>query len=73
MPILCVGEGLEVREAGAHVEHSTAQLTAALAGVSAEQVQTLVIAYEPVWAIGTGRVATRGRRPGGVCGPARRR
>jgi triosephosphate isomerase (TIM) len=58
VPILCVGEGLEVREAGTHVEHSTAQLTAALAGVSAEQVQTLVIAYEPVWAIGTGRVAS---------------
>jgi triosephosphate isomerase len=57
VPILCVGEGLEVREAGTHVEHSTAQLTAALAGVSAEQAQTLVIAYEPVWAIGTGRVA----------------
>jgi triosephosphate isomerase (TIM) len=58
VPILCVGEGLEVREAGQHVEHSTAQLTAALAGLSAEQVQTLVIAYEPVWAIGTGRVAS---------------
>jgi triosephosphate isomerase len=58
VPILCVGEGLEVREAGQHVEHSTSQLTAALAGLSAEQVQTLVIAYEPVWAIGTGRVAS---------------
>jgi triosephosphate isomerase (TIM) len=58
VPILCVGEGLEIREAGTHVEHSTQQLTAALAGVSAEQVQTLVIAYEPVWAIGTGRVAS---------------
>jgi triosephosphate isomerase (TIM) len=56
-PILCVGEGLEVREAGRHVEHTTAQLTAALARVPAEQVQTMVIAYEPVWAIGTGRVA----------------
>jgi triosephosphate isomerase (TIM) len=44
VPILCVGEGLEVREAGQHVEHSTSQLTAALAGLSAEQVQTLVIA-----------------------------
>jgi triosephosphate isomerase len=58
VPILCVGEGLEIREAGTHVEHSTAQLTAALAGVSTEQAQTLVIAYEPVWAIGTGRVAS---------------
>ena len=58
VPILCVGEGLEIREAGTHVEHSTQQLSAGLAGVSAEQAQTLVIAYEPVWAIGTGRVAS---------------
>jgi triosephosphate isomerase len=58
VPILCVGEGLDVREAGNHVEHSTQQLSAALAGVGAEQVQSLVIAYEPVWAIGTGRVAS---------------
>ena len=58
VPILCVGEGLEVREAGNHVEHSTAQLTAALDGITAEQVRTLVVAYEPVWAIGTGRVAS---------------
>ena len=58
VPILCVGEGLDVREAGNHVEHSTQQLTAALAGVTAEQAPSLVIAYEPVWAIGTGRVAS---------------
>ena len=58
VPILCVGEGLDVRESGNQVEHSTQQLTAALAGVTAEQVQNLVIAYEPVWAIGTGRVAS---------------
>jgi triosephosphate isomerase len=57
-PILCVGEGLEVRREGRHVEHSTAQLDAALAGVSAERVSGIVIAYEPVWAIGTGEVAT---------------
>ena len=57
-PILCVGEGLEVREAGGHVEHCTAQLLAACKGLKAEQVATLVVAYEPVWAIGTGRVAT---------------
>ena len=56
-PILCVGEGLEVREAGGHVAHCTAQLTAALEGVTAEQAADLVVAYEPVWAIGTGRVA----------------
>ncbi len=58
VPILCVGEGLDVREAGGHVEHCNAQLLAALQGLSAEQAGTVVVAYEPVWAIGTGRVAT---------------
>src|SRR3954471_4617877 len=57
-PILCVGERLEVREAGEQVRHCVDQLTAALAGVPAEQVAAVVIAYEPVWAIGTGKVAT---------------
>jgi len=57
-PILCVGEGIEVREDGGHVEHCTGQLLAACKGLKAEQVASLVIAYEPVWAIGTGRVAT---------------
>jgi triosephosphate isomerase (TIM) len=58
VPILCVGEGLEVRRAGEHVAHCTAQLDAALEGLAAEQVQRVVLAYEPVWAIGTGEVAT---------------
>ncbi|SFQ50477.1 triosephosphate isomerase (TIM) [Amycolatopsis arida] len=57
-PILCVGEPLEVREAGGHLEHTTAQLVAGLKGLKAEQVRDVVVAYEPVWAIGTGRVAT---------------
>ncbi len=57
-PILCVGEGLEVREAGGHVEHGTGQLIAGLAGLKAEQVKKVVVAYEPVWAIGTGKTAT---------------
>jgi triosephosphate isomerase len=57
-PILCVGEPLAVREAGDHIAHCATQLTAALDGVTAEQAQTLVIAYEPVWAIGTGKVAS---------------
>ena len=57
-PILCVGEKLEVREAGEHVEHTTAQLIAGLKGLKTEQVPKVVLAYEPVWAIGTGRVAT---------------
>ncbi len=57
VPILCVGEGPAVREAGEHVAHTTGQLTAALKKVTAQQAQNLVVAYEPVWAIGTGRVA----------------
>jgi triosephosphate isomerase len=57
-PIFCCGEGLEVREAGNQVAHVLAQVDAGLAGLSAEQVQTVVIAYEPVWAIGTGKTAT---------------
>jgi triosephosphate isomerase len=58
VPILCVGEGLEVRQDGSHVPHCVTQLDGALDGVPAEQARTLVIAYEPVWAIGTGEVAT---------------
>ncbi|MCZ2860244.1 triose-phosphate isomerase [Blastococcus sp. VKM Ac-2987] len=58
VPILCVGEGLDVRKAGTHVAHCTGQLDAALEGLTAEQVAGLVLAYEPVWAIGTGEVAT---------------
>ena len=57
-PILCVGEKLDVREAGGQIAHSTAQLLAALEGVTNDQATDLVVAYEPVWAIGTGRVAT---------------
>jgi triosephosphate isomerase len=57
-PILCIGERLDVREAGNHVEHTTDQLIAGLKGLKTEQVSKVVIAYEPVWAIGTGRVAT---------------
>ncbi len=58
IPILCVGEGLAVREAGTHVEHCLAQLDGAVAGLAAERLTELVLAYEPVWAIGTGEVAT---------------
>jgi triosephosphate isomerase len=58
VPILCVGEPLDVRQEGRHVEHTLHQLSAALDGVTAEQASTLVVAYEPVWAIGTGEVAT---------------
>ncbi|MGA5320648.1 triose-phosphate isomerase [Streptomyces seoulensis] len=55
-PILCVGEELDVREAGNHVEHTLAQVEGGLQDVPAEQAETVVIAYEPVWAIGTGKV-----------------
>ena len=57
-PIFCVGEGLEVREAGGQVPHVLAQVDAGLDGLKAEQVKQTVIAYEPVWAIGTGKTAT---------------
>lgn len=57
-PIVCIGEHLDVREAGNHVDHNIAQLRGSLAGLSAQQIGTVVIAYEPVWAIGTGRVAS---------------
>jgi triosephosphate isomerase (TIM) len=57
-PILCVGEPLEVRDSGGHLLHSTMQLDAALTELAADQVAEIVIAYEPVWAIGTGVVAT---------------
>jgi triosephosphate isomerase len=58
VPILCVGEGLDVRQAGQHVGHCVAQLKAALVDVPEAVLTTLVVAYEPVWAIGTGEVAT---------------
>ena len=57
-PILCVGESLAVREAGEHGAHCVAQLDAALAGVPDKDAASIVIAYEPIWAIGTGKVAT---------------
>jgi len=58
VPILCVGERLEVRREGGQVAHTTAQLRAALVDVPSDKARTLVVAYEPVWAIGTGEVAT---------------
>ena len=56
-PILCLGEGEEVRDSGGHVGHCTGQLDAALKGLSADDVAKIVVAYEPVWAIGTGKTA----------------
>ncbi len=57
-PIVCVGEGLSVRQSGEHVGFALGQLDGSLAGIPAEDVAGLVVAYEPVWAIGTGEVAT---------------
>lgn len=57
-PIICCGEGLEVRKAGEQVAHVLSQIDGALEGMSAADVKTAVIAYEPIWAIGTGEVAT---------------
>jgi len=71
VPILCVGEGLEVRKAGEQVAHTLAQVEAGLVDVSREQALQVVIAYEPVWAIGTGEVATP-EDAQEVCGAIRR-
>ena len=57
-PIVCVGEGLDVRQAGEQVPYTLAQVDGSLAGFKPKEVASLVIAYEPVWAIGTGEVAT---------------
>ncbi|MCX4678065.1 triose-phosphate isomerase [Streptomyces sp. NBC_01433] len=71
-PILCVGEGLDIRKAGDQVSYTLAQLDGALKDVPAEQAESIVIAYEPVWAIGTGEVATP-EDAQEVCGAIRRR
>jgi len=57
-PIVCVGEGLDVRKEDRHVDHCVAQVQGSLAGFTPEQIAGLVVAYEPVWAIGTGKTAT---------------
>ena len=57
-PIVCVGETLEQREAGKTVEIITKQTELALEGLTNEQVKNTIIAYEPIWAIGTGKTAT---------------
>jgi triosephosphate isomerase (TIM) len=72
VPILCIGEGLETRQAGEHVGYTLRQLDGALDGITAEQAAGIVIAYEPVWAIGTGEVATP-EDAQEVCGAVRER
>ena len=56
--IVCVGESLAVREEGSTIEFVTAQVRAAFAGLDPEEIAKCVVAYEPIWAIGTGRTAT---------------
>lgn len=58
LPIICCGETLTQREQGVTAEHVRYQIKVALLGLSAEEVSKLVIAYEPIWAIGTGKTAT---------------
>ena len=57
-PIICCGESLEQREAGVYLDFVAGQVKAALAGFQPEEVAKLVIAYEPIWAIGTGKTAS---------------
>lgn len=57
-PIFCCGEPLEIREANTQEDYVTKQLTASLFGLSEAEIQKLVLAYEPIWAIGTGRTAS---------------
>jgi triosephosphate isomerase len=72
VPIICIGEDLDCRRQGNHVPYCLEQLDGTLAGLTAEQVTTAVVAYEPVWAIGTGEVATPDDAQE-VCGAARGR
>ncbi len=71
-PILCIGENLDIRRAGEHLTHTLGQLDGGLAGLTPEQVAGLVVAYEPVWAIGTGEVASP-QDAQEVCGAIRQR
>lgn len=57
-PIMCIGESLEIRESGKAVEFVLGQLTSCLEGISNEEIIRLTVAYEPIWAIGTGKTAT---------------
>ena len=67
IPIICCGETLEQREEGITESWVSGQVKAALDGLTAEQVKTIIIAYEPIWAIGTGRTATN-EQAEEVCG-----
>ena len=72
MPIICVGESLAQNEAGETQAFVSGQVKAALAGLSADQVKQAIIAYEPIWAIGTGKAATA-EQAQDICGGRRAR
>lgn len=57
-PIICVGESLAVRDEGTYINFVEAEIRAAFAGISSDEAKDCVVAYEPIWAIGTGRTAT---------------
>ncbi len=69
-PIVCVGETLEQRDLGITIEHIRLQVKSALSGVDSTNIKRIVIAYEPIWAIGTGRTATSDQAEE-VCGAIR--
>ena len=58
IPIFCCGESLEIRKNGSHVDHVSSQVSNALFHLTADQMKEIIIAYEPIWAIGTGETAT---------------
>ncbi|MBP3736887.1 MAG: triose-phosphate isomerase [Lachnospiraceae bacterium] len=70
-PILCCGETLEQREMGITLDHIRMQIKSDLAGIGAQEAASMVIAYEPIWAIGTGKTATS-EQAQEVCGVIRR-
>ncbi|MDR0433039.1 MAG: triose-phosphate isomerase [Bifidobacteriaceae bacterium] len=72
VPIICVGEGLDIRSERRHVPYTLAQIDGCFADLDADQAAQAVVAYEPVWAIGTGEVATPADAQE-VCGAIRRR
>lgn len=67
LPICCVGESLEIREAGGAARHVEGQVKAAFCGIDAKDAERVTLAYEPIWAIGTGRTATP-EQAGEMCG-----
>ena len=63
----CCGESLEIRESGSHLDFVKQQLTASLFDLDPEDVKRVIIAYEPIWAIGTGKTSQFRSGPGNAC------